>query len=100
MPYLPTYDSRDPRYKTPYGAVASGTQVQFTLRPPRAESFSHASMTARFESWNNGNPEDGIDGEAWFNTLFVRQALSGGDGLHLDHLLTTDDIPDNPDATW
>ena len=49
MPYLPTYDSRDPRYKTPYGAVASGTQVQFTLRPPRAESYSHASLTARFE---------------------------------------------------
>ena len=49
MPYLPTYDSRDPRYKTPYGAAASGTQVQFTLRPPRAESYSHASLTARFE---------------------------------------------------
>ena len=26
MPYFPTYDSRDSRYKTPYGAVASGTQ--------------------------------------------------------------------------
>lgn len=50
MPYLPTYDARDPRYKTPYGAVASGTQVQFTLRPPRAEGYSHASLTARFES--------------------------------------------------
>ncbi len=53
MQYLPTYDSRDSRYKTPYGAVASGTQVQFTLRPPRPEAFSHASMTARFESRNN-----------------------------------------------
>lgn len=50
MPYLPTYDSRDSRYKTPYGAVASGTQVQFTLRPPRAESYSLATLTARFES--------------------------------------------------
>ncbi len=50
MPYLPTYDSRDPRYKTPYGAVSSGTQVSFTLRPPRAECYSHASLTARFES--------------------------------------------------
>ena len=50
MPYLPTYDSRDPRYKTPYGAVASGTQVQFTLRPPRKECFCHASFSARFES--------------------------------------------------
>lgn len=50
MPYLPTYDSRDSRYKTPYGAVSSGTQVSFTLRPPRAECYSHASLTARFES--------------------------------------------------
>ena len=50
MPYLPTYDSRDTRYKTPYGAVPSGTQVQFTLRPPRAEGYSRASLTARFES--------------------------------------------------
>ncbi len=50
MQYLPTYDSRDSRYKTPYGAVASGTQVQFTLRPPRAESYSRALFTARFES--------------------------------------------------
>ena len=50
MHYRATYDSRDPQYKTPYGAAPSGTQVQFTLRPPRAEGFSHASMTARFES--------------------------------------------------
>ena len=50
MHYRPTYDSRDPQYKTPYGAVSMGTQVQFTLRPPRAEGYCHASMTARFES--------------------------------------------------
>ncbi len=53
MPYIPTYNSRDPKYKTPYGAVPSGTQVQFTLRPPRAESYSHASVCARFESWGD-----------------------------------------------
>ena len=50
MRYRPTYDSRDPRYKTPFGAAASGTQVRFTLRPPRAEGYSYASLTARFES--------------------------------------------------
>ena len=50
MHYRPTYDSRDLRYKSPYGAVASGTPVAFTLRPGRAEGFSHASVTARFES--------------------------------------------------
>ena len=53
MPYMPTYDPRDPRYKAPYGAAASGTQVRFTLRPPRMEGYSHASMHARFESWND-----------------------------------------------
>ena len=50
QPYQPTYDSRDPRYKSPYGAVPSGTVVRFTLRPPRAEGFSRARLTARFES--------------------------------------------------
>ena len=53
MHYGPTYNSRDLRYKNPYGAVASGTQVQFTLRPPRQECFCHASLTARFESRSN-----------------------------------------------
>ena len=48
--YQPTYDSRDIRYKSPYGAVPSGTAVTFTLRPPRAEGFSRATLTARFES--------------------------------------------------
>ena len=48
--YQPAYDSRDIRYKNPYGAVPSGTKVEFTLRPPRAEGFSRAWLTARFES--------------------------------------------------
>ncbi len=43
------YDSRDLRYKKPYGAVPSGTKVQFTLRPDRAEGFSRAALTAVFE---------------------------------------------------
>lgn len=63
-----------------------------------SEFMTENEIGVRFESCNNGRSEDGLDGEAWFNTLFVRQALVGG--LHLDHLLTTDDIPDDPDATW
>ena len=31
----PVYDSRDKRYKDPYGAVPSGTSVRFALRPQR-----------------------------------------------------------------
>lgn len=43
------FDSRDPRYKSPYGAVSSGTQVRFTLRPNRAEGFSRGFLTAVYE---------------------------------------------------
>ena len=43
------YNSRDVRYKTPYGAVPSGTTVQFSLRPRRSAGFSHAVLHARFE---------------------------------------------------
>ncbi|MCD8008269.1 MAG: hypothetical protein LUF68_04960 [Clostridiales bacterium] len=53
MPDLTIYDSRDLRCKQPYGAVPAGTQVRFTLRPARAEGFSHASLTAYFEFDNN-----------------------------------------------
>ena len=48
MTCQPIYDSRDARYKTPYGAVASGTVVRFTLRPPRTMGFSRARLEARF----------------------------------------------------
>ena len=43
------FDSRDSRYKEPYGAVTSGTKVTLTLRPPRAEGYSWARLSARFE---------------------------------------------------
>jgi len=49
----PIYNSRDLRYKTPYGAVPCGTSVQFTLRPDRAAGFSHAALRARFEMDDN-----------------------------------------------
>lgn len=45
----PTYNARDERYKSPYGAVPSGTTVLFHLRPPRTEGFSRAILTAVFE---------------------------------------------------
>ncbi len=51
----PVYNSRDARYKTPYGAVPSGTAVQFTLRPDRGRGFSRALLRARFEM--DGNRE-------------------------------------------
>ena len=49
----PIYDSRDTRYKTPYGAVPAGTAVQFTLRPPRDAGISRARLVATFEFRDN-----------------------------------------------
>jgi len=46
------FDSRDLRYKSPYGAVAAGTQVSFTLRPLHADGYTHAHMVASLEFWN------------------------------------------------
>ena len=48
-----TYDSRDLRFKRPYGAVPSGRAVSLTLRPKRAYGFSRAVLTARYEFDDN-----------------------------------------------
>ena len=62
------FDPRDERYKSPYGAVSAGTVVHFALRPERAQAFSRAVLTARFESRANELvriflPWSGRDGE-------------------------------------
>ena len=53
MSQQPIFDSRDARYKTPYGAVPAGTEVELTLRPPRAMGYSRVTLTARFEAMEN-----------------------------------------------
>ena len=67
MPDRAVYNSRDSRCKSPYGAVPSGTKVQLTLRPLRAEGFSRATMSARFEFRDDATvtlnmPWSGLDG--------------------------------------
>ena len=67
MPDRAAYNSRDSRCKSPYGAVPSGTKVQLTLRPLRAEGFSRATMSARFEFRDDATvtlnmPWSGLDG--------------------------------------
>ena len=49
----PIFNPRDLRCKKPYGAVPSGTNVEFCLRPPRNLGYTRAKMTARFESRND-----------------------------------------------
>lgn len=51
-----TFQSRLEDYKTPYGAVPSGTTVTLRLKPKRTYGFSKAVMTARFE-FNNDYTE-------------------------------------------
>ncbi len=58
-----------------------------------SEFMTQNDIGVRFVSQNNGKTEDGVDGEAWFNTLFVRQALISDGGLHLDHLMVNENIP-------
>lgn len=68
-----TYDSRDERYKKPYGAVPSGTSVTFTLRPARSEGFSRARLTATFEFDNNRTETISMP---WVSTELGRDAFS------------------------
>lgn len=58
-----------------------------------SEFMTKNNIGVRFTSQNNGKAEDGVDGEAWFNSLFVRQALISDGGLHLDHLMVNENIP-------
>lgn len=58
-----------------------------------SEFMTKNDIGVRFTSQNNGKAEDGVDGEAWFNSLFVRQALISDGGLYLDHLMTNENIP-------
>ena len=44
-----TFDPLSPAHKSPWGAVPSGTQVSFTLRPARSAGFSRGELTAFFE---------------------------------------------------
>ncbi len=53
MNNLHIYNSKDSRYKTPYGAVAAGTTVHFTLRPPEGDHYTHGDLIAVFENDNN-----------------------------------------------
>ena len=44
------FDPRDARFKSPYGAVPSGTSVSFSLRPLRTDGFSRGHLSAYFEA--------------------------------------------------
>ncbi len=71
---LPIYDSRDVRYKTPYGAVPSGTRVEFCLRPRRQLGFSRAILRARFEMDGDRTVEISMP---WTDTDLVHDCFAG-----------------------
>ena len=74
MPDLETFDPRDSRFKSPYGAVPSGTKVAFNLRPLRAEGFSRGRLIAALEQRDNQHFEIEL---AWTSTDFDRDVFSG-----------------------
>ncbi len=45
------FNPRNPAYKTPYGAVPTGTSVEFTLRPLRSLGYSGGQLVANFEGY-------------------------------------------------
>ena len=46
------FDSRDPRYKQPYGALLCGKEWSLTCRPLSSEGFTHCSVVIRREFLN------------------------------------------------
>ena len=84
------YDSRDIRCKKPYGAVPSGTAVQFTLRPPHEAGFTRAQLTASFEAWHETvviremPSVSGEKGLAAFRTLVEVWMKNGGTALNVN----------------
>ena len=74
MPDFDTFNPRDPRFKSPYGAVASGTKVLFNLRPLRAEGFSRGRLVAQLEQRDNLHLEVELP---WCSTDFDRDVFTG-----------------------
>ena len=112
------FDPRSEQYKKPYGAVPSGTVVRFALRPNRTEGFSRATLTARFEQYDNyvmtvdlpwRATAGGIDifagtletgnyvGLVWYSLRL--ESLSGHTWTSPEYQLTVYDDADPP-ATW
>lgn len=61
------FSPEDLRCKTPYGAVPAGSDVTFTLRPPRRAGFVRAFLSLQFEQENDREltlpmPWVGLDG--------------------------------------
>ena len=79
------FDSRDSRYKTPYGAVPCGTRITVTLRPDMAEGFSSCVLLL-YEEFSDAY---------WEVTLAPTGEEEGR------HLFTGSyDAPEQPELIW
>ncbi len=77
------FDSRDERYKTPYGAVSCGTEISFTLRPLAGEGFTACSLLILLE----------------FSGIVLEQDLPAI-GQHGDLFSGIYRAPDQADLVW
>ncbi len=78
------FDPAELKYKSPYGAVPSLSQVRFTLRPKRREAFVRAFLTARWEQEGDrvavlSLPWVGLEGE--YDLFSLQLELGGYVGL-------------------
>ena len=67
------FDSRDSRYKDPYGAVASGTKVTLTLRPPRAEGYSYTEIAQKLDISENSARVIEHRTRTWLKTMLQKE---------------------------
>ncbi len=79
------FDSRDPRYKTPYGAVPCGRRITLTLRPDLTEDFTACSLLL-FEEF----------AEAYWEVALSPAGEEEGRKLFTGSY----DTPDQPELIW
>ena len=66
------FDPRDTRYKSPFGAVACGTEVRFTLRPLAKEKFTACTLLVWNEfAFHSQEVELSAPGEGLFTGTFT-----------------------------
>ena len=73
MTDLNIFNSKDPRCKTPFGAVRAGTDITLTLHPLRSAGFSRAEVHLRYE-FENDRVE--VVPMPWTDTDYVRDRFS------------------------
>ena len=95
---MTVFDSRDIRYKSPFGAVSCGTAVSLTLTPEAGAAA--AAYIERLVENKNEQFANARDVRNFFERIIERQArrIIGRGGTEIG-CITEQDIPAAPDGT-